>query len=80
LDPREHQEQFERLRKELDQARKDNYAKAMENPKRSIGLANLLIQVLIGAVALMIAFGVFSYVKTGRIRTEVLAQHKSLGG
>ena len=51
--------------------RKDNYAKAMENAEKSIGLANFMIQVLIFAVAIMTGFGVFNYIKTGQVRKKI---------
>lgn len=62
------QEDLETVRRDLEELRKDNYAKAMENAERSISLANFMIQVLIGAVALMTGLGIFSYVRTGQIR------------
>ena len=72
------QEQFESLKKELDELRKDNYAKAMENAEKSIGLANFMIRVLIVAVGILTAFGVFNYIKTGQIRKKIEEEVKEI--
>lgn len=63
--------QIDSLRMEVEKVKKDNYEKAMENTNRSIDLANLMIQLLILAVAIMTGFGIFSYIKTGQIRKKV---------
>lgn len=70
--------QLEDVSKELDELRKDNYDKAMKNAERSIGLANFMIQVLIGAVAILGAFGIFSYIKTGQMRKSFEAEFKEM--
>jgi tetratricopeptide (TPR) repeat protein len=55
-----------------------NYETAMENAKRSIDLANLMIQLLILAVAVMAGLGIFSYVRTGQIRKQVEVESEEI--
>jgi hypothetical protein len=72
------EKQLEDVSKELDELKKDNYDKAMKNAERSIGLANFMIQVLIGAVAILGAFGIFSYIKAGQMRKSLEAELKEM--